>query len=151
MKRLILEQSNDEFSTSRSGLALIAACINRSSDLVRQVGRLVGSSGQIAEIDIVRSSLGLLCLGKSDSQAISGVRDDDFFQQALGIGRLPSTERLRQRLDEAAAGGLMPLVFRSSQSMLKQLGVKVSGYADGLVPLDVDIFPQDNSNTARKG
>ena len=151
MKRLILEQSNDEFYTSHSGLALAGACINRHSDLGRQVGRLSRGGGQIADIDILRSYLGLLCLGKSDFQAITSMRDDDFFQQALGIGRVPSTERLRQRLDEAAADGLIPLVFRSSQSMLKQLGVKVSGYADGLVPLDVDVFPQDNSNTRKEG
>ena len=79
------------------------------------MGRLSRGGGQIADIDILRSYLGLLCLGKSDFQAITGMRDDDFFQQALGIGRVPSTERLRQRLDEAAA--------------------------DGLVPLDVDVFP----------
>ena len=123
MKRLIIEQSDDEFYTSHSGLALAGACINRHSDLGRQVGRLSRGGGQIADIDILRSYLGLLCLGKSDFQAITGMRDDDFFQQALGIGRVPSTERLRQRLDEAAADGLIPLVFRSSQSMLKQLGV----------------------------
>ena len=77
MKRLILEQSNDEFYTSHSGLALIGACINRYSDLGRQVSRLAGSSGQIAEIDILRSYLGLLCLGKSDFQAITGMRNDE--------------------------------------------------------------------------
>ena len=125
MKRLIIEQSDDEFYTSHSGLALVGACLNRYSDLGRQVGRLAGSSGQIAEIDILRSYLGLLCLGKSDFQAITGMRDDEYFKQSLGIGRLPSAERLRQRLDEGAAAGL--------------------------VPLDVDVFPQDNSNTRKEG
>ena len=151
MKRLFLEQSNDEFYTSHSGLALVGACINRYSDLGRQVSRLAGSSGQIAKIDILRSYLGLLSLGKSDFQAITGMRDDEYFKQALGIGRLPSAERLRQRLDEGAAAGLVPLVVRSSRTMLKQLGVKVSGYPNGLVPLDVDVFPQDNSNTRKEG
>ena len=151
MKRLIIEQSDGEFYTSHSGLGLVGACINRHSDLGRQVGRLSRGNGQIADIDILRSYLGLLCLGKSDFQAITGMRGDDYFQQALGIGRIPSTERLRQRLDEAAANGLIPLVSRSSQSMLKQLSVKVSGYADGLVSLDVDVFPQDNSNTRKEG
>ena len=151
MKRLIIEQSDGEFYTSHSGLGLVGACINRHSDLSRQVGRLSRGNGQIADIDILRSYLGLLCLGKSDFQAITGMRGDGYFQQALGIGRIPSTERLRQRLDEAAANGLIPLVSRSSQSMLKQLSVKVSGYADGLVSLDVDVFPQDNSNTRKEG
>ena len=94
MKRLIIEQSNDGFYTSHSGLALAGACINRHSDLGRQVGRLSRGGGQIADIDILRSYLGLLCLGKSDFQAIIGMRDDDFFQQALGIGRVPSTDAL---------------------------------------------------------
>ena len=49
MKRLILEQSNDEFYTSHSGLALAGACINRYSDLGRQVGRLRRGNGQIAD------------------------------------------------------------------------------------------------------
>ncbi len=151
MKRLVLQQSNDEFYTSHSGLALVGACINRSSDLGRQVSRLSRTSGQIADIDIVRSYLGLLCLGKSDFQAVAGMHGDDYFQHALGIARLPTTERLRQRLDQAAAGGLIPPVFRSTQAMLKRLGVKVSGYANGLVPLDVDVFPQDNSNTKKEG
>ena len=151
MKRLIIEQSNDEFYTSHSGLALVGACINRHSDLGRQVGRLSRGNGQIADIDILRSYLGLLCLGKSDFQAITSMRDDKYFQHALGIGRLPSAERMRQRLDEGAATGLVPLVAHSSRTMLKQLGVKVSGYPGGLVPLDVDVFPQDNSNTRKEG
>ena len=95
MKRLIIEQSDDEFYTSHSGLALVSACINRYSDLERQVGRLSRGNGQIADIDILRSYLRLLCLGKSDFQAITSMCDDDFFQQALGIGRLPPTEHLR--------------------------------------------------------
>ena len=151
MKRPIIEHSNDEFYTSHSGLALAGACINRHSDLQRLVSRQSRGSAQIADIDILRSYLGLLCLGKSDFQAIAGMQGDDYFQHALGIGRVPSVERLRQRLDEAATGGLTPLLCRSAHTMLKRLGVKISGYADGFVPLDVDVFPQDNSNTKKEG
>lgn len=42
----------------------------------------------IAEIDILRSYVGLLCLGKSDYQAIAAMREDDYFKQALGIGEV---------------------------------------------------------------
>nr|WP_320012457.1 hypothetical protein [uncultured Desulfobulbus sp.] len=70
MKRFILEQSSEEFYTCRSGLALVGACINRHSDLSRQVGRLAKEGDRIAEIDVLRSYLGLLCLGKSDYQAM---------------------------------------------------------------------------------
>lgn len=150
MKRLILEQSSDEFYTSHSGLALAGACINRYSDLGRSVGRVVKGSDHIAEIDILRSYLGLLCLGKSDYQAIAAMREDDYFKQALGIGRMPSVERLRQRLDEAGTE-LIPVINRCSRTMLKRLKAPITGYRSGLVPLDVDVFPQDNSNSKKEG
>ena len=149
MKRLALEQSKDEFYASHSGLALAGACINRYSDLSRLVGRAAKGSDHIADIDILRSYLGLLCLGKSDYQAIAAMREDDYFKQALGIGRMPSVERLRQRLDEAS--GLIPAINRSSRSMLKRLKAAVTGCQGGFVPLDVDVFPQDNSNAKKEG
>lgn len=150
MKRLILEQSSEEFYTSHSGLVLVGACINRYSDLGRHVGRVAKGSDHIAEIDILRSYLGLLCLGKSDYQAIAAMREDDYFKQALGIGRMPSVERLRQRLDEAGTE-LIPVINRSSRTMLTRLKAPITGYRSGLVPLDVDVFPQDNSNTKKEG
>ncbi|RPJ07932.1 MAG: IS1380 family transposase [Deltaproteobacteria bacterium] len=150
MKRLILEQSSDEFYTSHSGLALAGACINRYSDLGQSVGRVAKGSDHIAEIDILRSYLGLLCLGKSDYQAIAAMREDDYFKQALGIGRMPSVERLRQRLDEAGTA-LVPVINRCTRTMLKRLKVPITGYRNGLIPLDVDVFPQDNSNTKKEG
>jgi Transposase DDE domain group 1 len=150
MKRLILEQSSDEFYTSHSGLALAGACINRYSDLSRSVGRVTKGSDHIAEIDILRSYLGLLCLGKSDYQAIAAMREDDYFKQALGIGRMPSVERLRQRLDEAGIA-LVPVINRCARTMLKRLKAPITGYRNGLIPLDVDVFPQDNSNTKKEG
>jgi Transposase DDE domain group 1 len=150
MKRIILEQSSEEFYTSHSGLVLAGACINRYSDLGRHVGRVVKGSDHIAEIDILRSYLGLLCLGKSDYQAIAAMREDDYFKQALGIGRMPSVERLRQRLDEAGAE-LIPVINQSSRTMLKRLKAPITGYRSGFVPLDVDVFPQDNSNTKKEG
>jgi len=150
MKRMLLEQSSEEFYTSHSGLALAGACINRYSDLGRYVGRAAKGSDHITEIDILRSYLGLLCLGKSDYQAIAAMREDDYFKQALGIGRVPSVERLRQRLDEAGTE-LIPVVNRSSRTMLKRLKAPITGYRSGLVPLDVDVFSQDNSNTKKEG
>jgi len=78
------------------------------------------------------------------------MREDDYFKQALGIYRIPSVERLRQRLDEAGAD-LVPGIDRSSRTMLKRLKAPITGYRNDLVPLDVDVFPQDNSNTKKEG
>ena len=86
MKRFILEQSDDEFYTSHSGLALDGFCINRYSELSRVIGRKMDNTGNlISHTDILRSYLGLLCLGKSDYEAIMSMRQDTYFKNALGI------------------------------------------------------------------
>lgn len=103
MKRFILEQSDDEFYTSHSGLALTGLCINRYSNLSQVTGRKMENNGNlISNTDILRSYLGLLCLGKSDYEAITSMRKDDYFKNSLGITNIPSAERLRQRIDEDA-------------------------------------------------
>jgi len=63
---------------------------------------------------------------------------------------MPSVDRLRQRLDEAGTS-LVPVIDRSSRTMLKRLKAPITGYRSGLIPLDVDVFPQDNSNTKKEG
>ncbi len=45
----------------------------------------------------------LLTQGKSDFDAIENYRGDTFFKTALGIGLLPSSPTLRQRMDAKAA------------------------------------------------
>ena len=103
MKRLIIEKSKDEFYTSHSGAALIGLCLNRFTSLttrLRAVSRL--KKGAIAHADVIRSYIGLLCLGKSDFEAISGFRQDRFFRESLGLKEVPSEPTLRQRLEEHA-------------------------------------------------
>ncbi len=150
MKRFILERSDDEFYTSHSGLVLVGLCINRLSGLPQQVARKMSGQDKISHADIVRSMLGLLCLGRSDYEAICAMRDDDYFKQSLGIGHVPSAERLRQRLDEDAKA-LLPIVKDCSVAMLKKGNVSVTALDTGHIPLDVDVFPLDNSNTKKEG
>ena len=72
MKRFIIEQSDEEFYTSHSGLALIGLCINRYSELSKVINRKMDEHGNlISHSDLLRSYLGLLCLGKSDYEAIT--------------------------------------------------------------------------------
>jgi len=151
MKRLILEQSDDEFYTSHSGLALAGLCINRYSDLSFRIGRAMDDSANvISQMDIIRSYLGLLCLGKSDFEALAAMREDEYFRHAMGIETVPSVERLRQRMDETASV-MTPLMFKSSVSMLRRANVPITGLTTGHIPLDIDVFPQDNSGTKKEG
>lgn len=151
MKRFIVEQSDEEFYTSHSGLALVGLCINRYSGLSRQISReMTKGQDKISHIDIVRSMLGLLCLGKSDFEAVTGMRSDDYFRQSLGIKTVPSAETLRQRLDENA-DTLLPIINKCSMAMLEKAKAPLTALDTGHVPLDADVFPMDNSGTTKEG
>jgi len=150
MKRFIIEQSDDEFYTSHSGLALVGLCINRYSDLARVIGRKMDKRGNIiSHTDLLRSYLGLLSLGKSDYEAVTGMRDDDYFKNSLGITNVPSAERLRQRLD-AEAEKYLAVAEKCSLNMLKKGGVHLTALDTGHIPLDADVFPMDNSGTKKE-
>lgn len=150
MKRIIIEQSDDEFYTSHSGLALAGLCINRYSKLAQVIDRKMDKKGNIiSHTDLLRSYLGLLCLGKSDYEAISGMRDDDYFKHSLDITNIPSAERLRQRLDQEAETYL-DIANTCSLAMLKNGKVHLTALDTGHIPLDVDVFPMDNSGTKKE-
>ena len=150
MKRFIIEQSDDEFYTSHSGMALIGLCLNRFSKLAEVTGRKMGkNSNVITDADILRSYLGLLCLGKSDYEAVTAMHDDDYFKQSLGIKSVPSAERLRQRLDEQA-DKYLSIAQQCSINMLKNGQAHLSGLDTGHIPLDADVFPMDNSGAKKE-
>lgn len=153
MKRFIIAQSDKEFYTSHSGLALVGACVNKLCSLPKKARKAFpvspGSTG-IGLDDILRSYIGLLALGQSDYEAVTNRRKDDYFRQALGIGRVPSAETLRQRLDEVASS-LRPLADACSVEFLKKAQVAITPLDTGHIALDCDVFAMDNSNTKKQG
>jgi hypothetical protein len=148
MQRFRLEQSESELYTSHSGLALLGRCIALSG-LEAAVEELPLRHG-IAHRDVVKSYLGLLALGKSDFEAVQNMRADAFFKAALGIGRVPSAERLRQRLD-GSAELLLERVDSAQVAFLRAAEVPVTALWTGHVGLDLDVFPLDNSGTKKEG
>lgn len=149
MRRFIIEQSDAEFS-SHSGLALIGMALNRHSGLSKTVDQQVELRHGIAHSDVLSAYIGLLSLGKSDFEAMSNVRDDRFFVEALGISTVPSAVTLRQRLDERAAA-FLPLVRQAAVDFLISVEAKPTPLDTGHVPLDADVTPFDNSNTRKEG
>jgi len=49
----------------------------------------------ISHADIIKSTIGTLCLGESDFEAIENHRNDDYFKAALSIQQIPSSARLK--------------------------------------------------------
>jgi len=146
-------QSDKEFYTSHSGLALVGLGLNRFCSLptkARDGFPVSGASTGIGLDDILRSYVGLLAMGKSDYEAITNRRKDDYFKESLGIDKVPSAETLRQRLDEAAPA-LRPLCDAATVEFLKKAEVAITPLDTGHVPLDCDVFAMDNSKTKKEG
>ncbi len=149
MRRFIIEQSDADF-VSHSGLALVGLALNRHSGLAKTIDGEVPLRHGIAHSDVLRSYIGLLCLGKSDFEAVENVRDDEFFAEALGVSVVPSAVTLRQRLDERAEL-FLPLVNQASVDFLRGVDVPLTALDSGHVPLDCDVTPFDNSNSRKEG
>lgn len=77
--------------------ALVGLCLNRFTTLVTTLRAKIPLRHGIAHSDIIKSYLGLLCLGKSDFEAVENVRRDRFFKESLGIGHVSSAATSAQR------------------------------------------------------
>lgn len=149
MRRFIIEQSNSNI-TPHTGLSLIGLALNRHTDLVRQLDTTVPLRHGISHSDVIKSYLGLLSIGKNDFEAIDALRDNDFFKAALDIERVPSVERLRQRMDERA-DDYRSNVMKASMDFMKNVQATITPLPMGHVPLDADVTPFDNSRTQKEG
>ena len=150
MKRFIIEKSEDEFYTSHSGLALVGLGVNRYTSLNAKLRRSIPDTKDISNIDVIRSYIGLLSLGKSDYEAIADMKHDKFFRESLGIKQVPSPETLRQRLNETAET-FQPIVSSSYTEFIQNAKGKITPLAMGHVAVDMDVFCMDNSGTKKEG
>lgn len=151
MTEFVIKQLPYDLS-NQAGLALIGKYLKRIN-INALVDPAFSVRSGIANSDILKSYLGLLCLGKNDFDAIEGQRKDAFFARALGLRAVPSSPTLRQRMD-AHASSWFDLVDRINAAVL---GLKISGkpidfgiLPCGYVPLDIDTFAMDNSGTAKE-
>jgi len=136
--------------TPTAGLALVGDHLKTLAPVLAAVDAALPVRTGVASSDIVRSYLGLLVQGKSDFDAIENLRGDKFFRQALGIGLLPSSPTLRQRMDAGAValGALVPaMIERLLVRSAPDYGVLPCGW----LPLDIDTFAMDNSGTSKEG
>lgn len=159
MRRFNIVRSDTGALTSHSGLALVGRALEHTR-LERDLAMIPLRHG-ITHADCVKSYVGLLSTAKSDFDAIENRRKDTFFKTALGIDRVPSAPSLRQRFDEQA-NAMIPIVDATSTTFIANTGAPVTPitirYGTSLravkhkyVPLDIDVFPMDNSGTKKEG
>jgi hypothetical protein len=150
VRRFVITESEADL-TSHAGLGLIGLALNERTDLgtdAKAVAPL--RSDAMAHADILACYVALLCLGKSDFEAINGFREDAYFAAALGLDQVPSEGILRQRMD-AHAGGYLAVMQAASLEFLRRTRAHLTPLDNGLMPLDCDVTPFDNSRTNKEG
>ena len=77
--------------------------------------------------------------------------DSGFSQLALGITRsIPSEETLRQRMDDIG-DSLRQELLAENVKILQANGIQPTALPNGLVPVDIDVTPMDNSKSKKEG
>jgi len=149
MRQFIVKQLKYDL-TPVAGLALVGHHLNSLQPLFARLDTAMPIKGGVCNSDVLRSYLGLLTQGKSDFDAIENFRGDTFYKQALGIGVLPSSPTLRQRLD-ARATDLFEVVPPMIETLLSGQRPDYGILPCGWLPLDVDTFAMDNGKTVKEG
>lgn len=134
--------------TSHAGLSIIGQCLEIAG--VDSIDSRYPTSLGMRNSDVIKSYLGLLCLGMSDYDAIENFRHDKPFQQLLTLQKVPSTATLRQRLEKLAAKDLQARTAAWSTTLLSLADVPITA-EKGHVCLDIDTFVMDNSNSSKEG
>lgn len=153
-KNIVVEFTNERIIPA-SGLSVVGALLGKS-DFIKKLNRMDvttnRSQHQIKNGDIVLTYLGMLCMGKPYFEAVHELDDDkDFYQTALGITRsIPSEETLRQRMDDIG-DSLRETLLQENVSLLLANNIQPSALANGMVPVDIDVTPMDNSKSKKEG
>ena len=153
-KNIIVEFTNERIIPA-SGLAVVGTLLGKSG-FIKKLNRMDITSNrsqhQIKNGDIVLTYLGMLCMGKPYFEAVHEMDDDkDFYKTALGITRsIPSEETLRQRMDDIG-DSLRQTILEQNVEMLLANKIQPTALANGLVPVDIDVTPMDNSKSKKEG
>lgn len=146
-----IKQGN-ELLTSHSGLALVGELL-KGTQIEHRVNDIHLSNHCDPEMShgtIVKSMIGLLCLGKPDFAAIEPFRSDDFFKLSLELDKVPSEGTIRQRLNDVS-GALDTILKEESAEMVKHYAPQITACYHNWIPIDLDVSPFDNSRTQKEG
>ncbi len=147
MQRFQISQSDKETYVTHSGFALVGLALKHSG-IAKALKKIPHRHGA-GHADCIKSYIGLLCIGKSDFDAIENKRQDRYFKTALGIKKVPSAPTLRQRFDRLA-DKFIPLIDAASIELVSALKSPITPLSIDHVALDIDVFPMDNSGTKKQ-
>jgi len=150
MIKFVIKKIRESLS-AHTGLVLVGLLLNKT-DLAERVNAVPipdNMSAKITNSEVLYSYIGLLCHGKSAYEDIEEFRDDDFFHTALGIETVPSCSTMRQRMDYSKEQ-FHHIVAEETIHLLQACNPVITPLSIGLVALDQDVSPFDNSQTKKE-
>lgn len=147
-----IEQGNEEIN-STGGVSLIGGILKKAN-VFKAVDDLIMSKvkkGLVPHSGILKTMVGLFCMGKTDYADVESHRDDVVFKESLELPSVPSEETLRQRLDDAAQT-ITDEVLDDNVELLKQVKDfgEVKTPHSTYTPVDMDVTPLDNGGTQKE-
>ena len=145
---------SDERLITPSGLCMVGQAMAKS-DLIKKAARMrtdKRSQPQIKNGDILLTEIGMLTLGKTDFDYVNEFhKDEEYYKMSLGIAYgIPSESTLRMRLD-AIGQSNNGEILSGNISLFKACHVQPTALTNGMVPLDIDVTPFDNSKSHKEG
>lgn len=150
--RFFLEQS-DELLYEYGGLAFIGSLLSTSTlkKRLNAVSVPECKKPEISHYDVIASYIGLLSLRLHHFDSIEQFRHDEGFKLLLGLDIVPSSPTLRQRLDQLSNNDEINEIIKDEMEKLFIANrANFVPCLDGMVPLDVDVSPMDNSRTKKE-
>ena len=149
----IIYQLTDKRIPAASGIGIVGDILERAgfSEEFRDVKLAEKRSRkQIDAGAVMTTFIALLCMGKPDFEYVSELQNDAaYYQNALHLNKgLPSPATLRQRMDEIGTKLRMSLLAFNT---LRKNRVQPTPLKIGMVPVDMDVTPMDNSKTQKEG
>ena len=151
----IIYRLTDKRIPAVTGIGLVGDILERagfqnSFSNIESVGKR--SKKQIDTGAVMTTFIALLCMGKPDFESVRELQNDAaFYQTALHLKRgFPSAATLRQRMDAIGKSQREELLSFNTY-LLKSNGIEPTPLKNGLIPVDMDVTPMDNSNTKKEG
>lgn len=152
MRKIEVILSNERLITP-SGLCMVEQAMGKS-DLIKKAARMKTdkrSQPQIKNGNILLTTIGMLTLGHTEFDYVNELHtDEEYYKMLLGIAYGILTEStLRMRPN--AIGQMNEEIMLGNISLLKACHVNPTPLKNGMVPIDIDVTPMDNSKTHKEG
>ena len=151
----IIYQLTDKRISAASGIGMVGDILERAAFLRRFRDVKLAEKRSRKQIDagaVMATFIALLCMGKPDFECVRELQNDAaYYQNALHLNKgFPSSATLRQRMDEIGNKLRVPLLDFNTD-LLRKNEIQPTPLKIGMVPVDMDVTPMDNSKTQKEG